>query len=317
MPAFVATPFARSLTAHACQWRARYDGSRHPIFARWSDGIHPTWREAARRAVADDAVKLHGYAAAVTSSQAFALNLFMPWRDGPRAGLDARVGGALGEPITIDRVQFEWVPPGALLGELAGDRPVEDEPATGVDVVLWGRDGAGARVAVLVEVKLGEGGFTPCGGRESRANRRKDVCASAETFLADPACCYLRRPWGKLRDRRYWQVFERAHGSVRAAFPGVDAGGACPFAAHAQQPMRNLALAYALVQERVVDRSWFVLCAHEGNPDVADHWAAWRALLPSPARAPSLRASDVLAAGRADGHAEWAGWMAERYMLGT
>jgi hypothetical protein len=51
------------------------------------------------------------------------------------------------------------------------------------------------------------------------------------------------------------------------------------------------------------------------NPDVAEHWAEWRGLLPDHALAPVLRASDVVAAGPSDGHATWAGWMAERYRL--
>ncbi|MBT9559005.1 MAG: hypothetical protein IV100_23440 [Myxococcales bacterium] len=287
------------------------------MLSHWEDGIHPGFRDAAIAVVAEDEVKLHDFAAALTSSQMFALNLFIPWRSGVRTGLENLVGRALGERVSLERVALEWVPPGALLGEIDGDRPREDEPATGVDVVLWGLDETGARIAVLVEVKLGEGGFTACGGRESKGNRRKDVCASAETFFRDPSACYLQHPRGKARDRRYWEIFARSHGSVRAAFPGAQAVGGCPFAGQAQQPMRNLALAEALVQGHVVSRSWFALCAHDHNPDVAGHWAAWRSLLPASVPAPVMRASDVVAAGRADGHGEWADWMTERYRLGS
>ena len=98
--------------------------------------------------------------------------------------------------MTIDRVHFEWVPPGGLLGELDGDRPMGDEPATGVDVALWGRLKNHRRAVVLIEVKLSEGNFTHCGGRKSRRNRRRDVCESAKLFLDEPNACYLRRPWG-------------------------------------------------------------------------------------------------------------------------
>ena len=104
-----------------CAWRRGYDGASYPIFPSWPDGIHPDYREAARAAVAEDEVKLHGYAAAVTSSQAFALNLFIPWRTGARAALDAdlveegrrqhlvvRVGG---DPQ--ERPQGELLPHGA------------------------------------------------------------------------------------------------------------------------------------------------------------------------------------------------------------
>ena len=79
-------------------------------------------------------------------------------------------------------MRFEWVPPGELLSELDGEWPVGDEPATGVDVVLWCWLENGRRAAVLLEIKLREDGFTPCNGRTSRGNRRKDVCDSANSF---------------------------------------------------------------------------------------------------------------------------------------
>ncbi len=312
---FVASPFARALTAHMCRWRSGYDGSSAPMFATWIEGVYPGFREDAANAVAEDEVRLHDFSAAVTSSQMFALNLFIPWRCGARDALEARIAVTLGKSLVIERVGFEWVPPGALLGEVEGDRPRPDEPATAVDVVLWGRDGSGARVALLLEVKLGEEGFTTCNGRDSRGNRRPDVCASAATFFGNPADCYLRRPVRQHRDRRYWEIFARSHGSVRAAFPGADEAGPCPFARQQQQPMRNLALAHALVQEGVVDRAWFGLCPHDQNPDVAREWSVWRGLLPAGDTASVLPASELLAAGRDAGHGAWAQWMAERYRL--
>jgi hypothetical protein len=44
---FVPNPFARSLTAHMRARRKRHDGSSHPMFANWSDGIHPQFRDEA------------------------------------------------------------------------------------------------------------------------------------------------------------------------------------------------------------------------------------------------------------------------------
>lgn len=312
---FVPSPFARALTAHMCRWRTGYDGSNGPMFASWIEGVYPGFRQDAVDAIAEDQVRLHDYSAAVTSSQMFALNLFIPWRRGARDALEARIAGALGKTIVVEQVVFEWVPPGALLGEIEGERPRSDEPATAVDVVLGGRDGDGSRVALLLEVKLGEEGFTTCGGRASRENRRPDVCASAATFFGNPADCYLRRPARRLRDRRYWEIFAQSRGSVRAAFPGADEAGPCPFAGHQQQPMRNLALAHALMQEGVVDHAWFGLCPHDQNPDVAREWSVWRGLLAEGELAPVLPASEVLVAGRDAGHGAWARWMAERYRL--
>ncbi len=315
MSAYEPTEFARELRAHMEEWSA---GAcpRPPMWSHWTDGIHPDHRDLAREVQVADEVKLHRYAAHLLSSQAFALNLFLPFREGARKALSERVSRTVGTRLLVEEVRFEWVPPGAVLGELEGDRPGEDEPATAVDVVLWSRLEGSGRAAVLVEVKLSEDSFTSCNGRNSRWNRRQDVCEAAEVFFHDPNACYLRRPKGRRRDRRYWEIFTESHGSVRDAFPGADAGGPCPFAGNAQQPMRNLAIARGLEQEGMVDAAWFVLCAHDGNPDVPEHWNDWRRILPDPDLAPSLPASAVIDAGEAEGYGAWAAWMRERYRLG-
>ena len=140
------------------------------MYREWSEGIFEDYRELGVRAAAEDEIKFHSHAAALNSSQAFALNLFVPFREGGRAELSARFSELVGEPLSVEEVRFEWVPPGALLGELAGDRPASKrETATGVDVVLWCRLSDGAPGVVLIEVKLSEGGFTHCGGLVSPA----------------------------------------------------------------------------------------------------------------------------------------------------
>ena len=314
MAGYQPTAFAVSLRTHMDEWSADIC-RRPPMWAQWTDGIHREYRGLAERVRVDDEVKLHDYAAHLLSSQAFAFNLFLPFRDGKRERLSECVSDLVGTRLLVDELRFEWVPPGALLGELVGDRPVGDEPATAVDVVLWSQLTDGRRAAFLIEVKLTEGGFTTCGGRTSPANRRTDVCSSARLFFQDPDTCYLRRPKRKRRDRRYWEIFAASHGSVANAFPGADLDGGCSFAGNAQQPMRNLAIARALEQDGTVAQAWFALCAHDQNPDVADHWEAWRGLLPDPGMAPSLPASAVIRAGEAEGHGAWAQWMRERYRL--
>ena len=212
-------------------WRVQVDGASSRYWSHWKDGICPAYRDLAATAIREDRVRLHSQFAHLRSSQAFALNLFLPFWDRKRTlRLSERVSALVGAQLTIERVQFEWTPPGRLLGEIAGDRPVGDEPATAADVVLWGRMRFRRRAAVLLEVKLSEGEFTHCGGRDSRANRRKDVCQSARRFMQDPNACYLRRPVRQRRDRRYWTIFARSHGSVRRAFPHADLDGPCPFA---------------------------------------------------------------------------------------
>ena len=307
--------FADSLQDHLEDWRADVDGTRSKWWNHWPDGIYPAYRTLAQEMIQTDAVKFHKHIAHLRSSQAFAFNLFLPFREGNRSTLSTRVSKLLGVPISIEEVRFEWVPPGAILGEIRGDRPSPREPATAVDVVLWCRLKDGNRAVVLLEVKLSETDFTHCNGRTSPANSRPDVCASARLFFKDQRACYLRRPAHMLRDRRYWEIFTTSHGSVPAAFPGSDLSGACPFAYGMQQPMRNLAIAKGLEQEGIVKQAWFALCTHDDNPHIAGHWKEWRLLLNGSDTAYSLPASAIVRSGEAEGLVEWAAWMRQRYRL--
>ena len=311
------TSFASSLQAHLEEWRHSVDGSRSRMWSHWSQGIYPAYRRLAEDVVRTDSVRLHRYAGHLRSSQVFAFNLFLPFRKGSLSRLSSRLSEIVGARLSIEDVRFEWVPHGSLLGEIDGDQPVGEEPATAVDVVLWSRLADGRRAVVLLEVKLSEPDFTHCHGRNSPANHRRDVCDSASLFFENPKACYLRRPLRKWRDRRYWEIFAFEHGSVRAAFPGADLEGACPFSESMQQPMRNLAIARGLVQDSgcAVEKAWFALCAHDGNPEAAEHWESWKRLLPDASMAPVLSASDVVRAGEDEELVDWAAWMRDRYRL--
>ena len=80
--------------------------------------------------------------------------------------------------------------------------------------------------------------------------------------------------------------------------------------------MRNLAIARGLEQDGTVAAAWFVLCAHDGNPDVREHWEAWEEILLGHEMAPFLPASAVIEAGEQEGCGGWATWMRKRYRLG-
>ena len=310
--------FAVSLQAHLEEWRAGLDGSRERRWPVWTDGIHPDYRQLAVEVVREDEVRLHTFADHLRSSQAFALNLFLPFRKGSRSSLSDLVSETIGSKFAVEHVLFEWVPPGALLGEIAGDRPAGDEPATAVDVALWGSLAGGCGAAVLLEVKLSEPDFTNCHGRTSRGNRRTDVCKSAAKFFRDPGACYLRRPLRKPRDRRYWEIFEQSNGSVRDAFPGADLDGQCPFAFSMQQPMRNLAIARGLEQcSRLRDRAGVVRTLRTRWQRGCGRSLGGVGTLASKIHpvAPKLTASQVLRAGEVEGFGEWAEWMRERYRL--
>ena len=306
--------FAESQLQHMRRWAGFVHGQSY-IWPRWTDGIFEEYRDLIMKAVREDSVALHEYSAHLLSSQAFAFNLFLPFREGVKGNLSKLVSGLVQDDLAIDRVTFEWVPPGHLLCEIDGERPGPAEPATAADVVLWGRLSNGRSAAVLVEVKFTESGFTHCNGRTSRGNRRKDVCRSAGLFLQNPQACYLTRPLRKERDRRYWEIFSRDYGDLNKAFPNVDIGGECPFAHDMQQPMRNLAMANGLMQEDMAEKAWYVLCAHDRNADMAGHWTTWQHLLGDAAPSPFLPASEVIRTGEEEGLVDWGRYMRSRYQL--
>lgn len=266
--------FYWDLRRHMEAWPG-FTGQKPPMWDNWTDGIFPDYRDLATETVKSDSVELHRYAGHILSSQTFAFNLFLPFLEGQREKFSKHISSLVKDELTIDNVVFEWVPPGDLLGEIASERPEPGEPATAVDVVLWGWLSSGKRAAVLMEVKLTEDKFTHCNGRESRGNRRKDVCQSAQLFFDNPNACYLRRPVRKRRDRRYWEIFTQSYGSLQSAFPNANLEGECPFAYDMQQPMRNLAIAQGMVQEDMVQKAWYILCAHDSNPNIAGHWQEW------------------------------------------
>ena len=210
---FRRTPFASRLLRHAMRDRTRRetgspDSSTSPMFDDWREGIHSWVRQQTDDYVRDRGVHLHDYVAAVNSSMVFGFNLFVPFRVHGATALDELLDRALGVPVRVVDIDFEFQGPTDVLAECAGPRPTRHEKFTASDVAIHVRDDAGRMGVVLIEVKLSEGGFTPCGGAKSSANRRQDVCASASTFFDDPSACYLRRTRHAQRDRRYWVILE-------------------------------------------------------------------------------------------------------------
>lgn len=272
-----------------------------PRFKSWLDGIYSPLSDCAESAARG--IRLHDSVNARNSSMVFAFNLFLPFIEG---------GLSLAPPldgIEWERAQLEWTPPGRLLGEIDGETPRGHEYATAIDALLSGLRGT-SRVAVLVEVKLSEGGFSTCKGKSSHRNPDRLPCEDSSVLMAEPKRCYLTRPRGKKRERRYWEIFKHEYGSLSGAFPGVTEG-LCPFSADSQQLMRQHALALALEQEGLVDEAWLLVLHHDRNPDILPRVSSYRSLVAEPSRVLCWPASSVFSSG---GEA-WEDWMRERYVL--
>ena len=320
---FRRTPFASRLLRHAMRDRARREtgsptSSTSPMFDDWREGIHAWIRQRTADLVAEGGIRLHDYIAAVNSSMAFGFNLFMPFREHGASVFEERLARALGFPVRVVDIEFEFQGPTDVLAECAGSQPADDEKFTASDVAVRVEDDNGRTGLVLVEVKLSEGGFTPCNGARSVANKRKDVCASAATFFDDPRACYLRRTRHARRDRRYWDIFDARFGSVRAAVPGFTSER-CPFEGDHQQLMRNHALALGLIQAGEVAFAAFGLVHHPDNHHVVEPWEHYRSLVADASPLFRIPATELIDAA-ADQSAPWSDWacyMRERYMLPT
>ena len=313
---FRRTPFASRLLRHAMRDRARREtGSPAsptlPMFVDWREGIHGWVRQQTADVVDEGGIRLHDHIAAVNSSMAFGFNLFMPFREYGASALEGPLARALGLPIRVVDIEFEFQGPTDVLAECAGPQPEDDEKFTASDVAVHVEDDDGRAGVVLVEVKLSEGGFTLCNGARSAANNRKDVCASAATFFDNPRACYLRRTRHSRRDRRYWDIFDTAFGSVRTAVPGFT-GERCPFEGDHQQLMRNHALALGLIQAGDADFAAFGLVHHPDNHHVVKPWEHYRSLVADPSHLFRIPANELIDAA-ADHGATWSNWAC--YML--
>ena len=209
---------------------------------------------------------------------AFAFNLFMTFREYGAAALDKLLMSVFPFTTRVVGIEFEFHGPTDVLAGCAGSHPTEREQYTASDVAVRVEDANGRAGVVLIEVKLSEGGFTPCNGAESSANTRKDIFASASKLFDDPRGCYLTRPRHARRDRRYWDIFECAFESVRAGGTGVRGRG-CPFRFDRRQIMPNHALALGLVQSEAAAFTAFGLVHHPDNHYVVEPWEEYGSIV--------------------------------------
>lgn len=284
----------------------------------WTLNLHPAVREEAEALVAAGTLPLHDYAHALNSSQAFAVNLFLPLRIGHRGRFADFLSSELGRRVSVTGVDLEFYGSGDILAEIPRSTPSEGDMLTAADVAVHLTDSEGNAGLLLVEVKLSENGFTPCGGAASRGNRDPAPCWSASLFFEEPDRCYLRRPKHAARDRRYWRIFTSAHGDLRTAFPGVALDGPCPFLGDWQQPMRNHALCLGAVQAGLADFWALALVHHDANPDVASPWDAYATAAADRARIhrwPASSLLDAIDAALPAADPPLGPWLRERYLL--
>jgi len=217
----------------------------------------------------------HGYVDHVRSSQAFALNLF--------AGLDpselAALWALIDPTVTQDHhLEFEYSDPADDLGEAQTSRPHQ----TQVDVALRGRTDLGRGHVAFIEVKLSETAFGACSAFDLAGNDTRYLCRQAGAWGGDPAGCFQRRNHDTAQPRRY-----DTH--LRPEWITPTCAGGCEFL-ELNQPMRNVALARALIDRGDADQVTVALCAPTGNRNVWRQWARARHAF---ARVPDITFTDL------------------------
>ena len=203
----------------------------------------------------------HRWVLHVRSSQAFALNLFVPLDE---AGL-RRVLGYLGHQVLrTDPPEFEYSDDSDRLGESSQ----RHRHQTQVDVVLRGTGASGERVVALIEVKFTEIDFSGCSAYDNPANPARGVCRSPGLFGSEPDRCFQLANHGHGR-RRYADYLSGVPVNTPS---GSRSDGGCLVRRGLNQPMRNLALAHLLLDEAEANRVVYALCAPDGHPTI------WRRL---------------------------------------
>jgi hypothetical protein len=231
-------------------WRSPQDAILPAAMAAY-DGLHT------RRI-------LHGRVLHIASSQAFAINLFGPLNAESAAALMREMGLAVD---TADAPLLEYTDQPDRMSE-ASDA---SRHLTQVDVLLRGTTSSGERMVALVEVKLTEADFGGCSAYQDHRNDRRAVCAANGPFGGDPGACFqLRTRDADHPPRRYAQLLALPAGNPQGGSWSPDGG--CPFRL-GNQPMRNTALAAALIADNEVQQAVVALCAPAGYTAMWRRWA--------------------------------------------
>jgi hypothetical protein len=324
------TPFQLGLYMHLADWKRQhitqepglypYRGRLVPYDVMFPDHLHkelhPIYRPILDRVKAHQQrfpFKLHKFVGHMASSQVACLNLFLPLLQHPGAAAQVL---RLVKPdlvsIATDHLdngfQIEYWP-----GK--GDEPgllKDHTPAAGTDsdIAIAYRDTENRLNLWLIEHKLTEKDFTPCGGAKSKSRGQQHRCEPAADVVRDHSICYYH-------DRcryAYWDITDR-HPEV---FPpdNLTASPACPFKDGMNQLWRNMVQALAVEDAGLYHRVTFSVVHHPDNPHLIDSMKSFKGLLGQPDRFSWFTADRLInAAAAVPEYREWAAWYKGLYRI--
>ena len=229
---------------------------------------------------------LHGHHRSALSSQRFALNMLAPLTRHAWAAIAAQTCGQPGA-VVVDEPVFEYMDPVNVLGEGTGLSPHQ----TQVDCLARFRLPSGGIHALLIEVKLTEQTFGVCSA--ALTTPWPDRCATPGPFGGLPEECFqLHNKGGRAQRRTYDEQLGDPAGAIAPE-------GGCWFRDGANQVMRNVALANALIRTGLAASATFALMAPKGHTSI---WAQWQAHSRLLSRYPRVGIADLPAESIAAHH---------------
>lgn len=283
--------------------------------------IYPPVVDELRRHRTVNPFRPHTHFNHMASSQAAAVNLFLPLLLHPRGSevlASLRPDFAALATDELDRGYCLEYWGGNFAGDRGGSGPLGDKSSRGgtdSDIAIAYRNRAGVLCLWLIEHKLTEAEFTPCGGFKSPGRKTRPDCDCSRGFdeiLENKATCYHHA----VRQREYWNIT----GRNATLFSGRASLAQCPFQSGLNQLWRNQLLGLAIEQDesQPFEQSHFSVLKHPDNPHLDCSLRAYRELIGDSPKFSVLTSADVLQAAKAlddDLLTDWVRWYRALYKV--
>lgn len=274
--------------------------------------LYPALTGALERHLEKFPFRIHKYFNHMASSQAANINLFLPVLQHPRAATILRkikpdvARLARSQLDSGYRIEF-WDEP---FGNLADKTKVS---GTDADIAIAYTNHEDELCLWLVEHKLTEDEFTPCGGFKSRGRQARHDCSRPfADILVDKHLCYYH----DAKQFKYWDITA----TNQAFFPNHAEFAHCPFQGGLNQLWRNQLLALSVEgdERQPYKQVSFSVVHHPGNSHLGKSLAAYQELIANNPKFSVFTSGDVIAAAAALDDPElnqWTAWYRELYNL--
>jgi hypothetical protein len=319
------SPFQERMYVHLIDWKWQhitrepgyYGGNPHDAilpeaYAGRYPMVYPAVIDALEQHLQKHPFRIHKFFNHMASSQAANLNLFLPILLHPDAGAILRVVKPDVARLAVSqldngyRIEF-WDEPFGNLGDKT------QVSGTDTDIAIAYHNHQDELCLWLIEHKLTEKEFTPCGGFQSRGRQARHDCSKRFTdILADKHLCYYH----DVRHFNYWNITEANRGFF-ANHAGYDH---CPFQGGMNQLWRNQLLGLSIEQDarQPYRHVSFSVVKHPGNTALDRSLAAYRGLIADSPKFSVLTSAGIIAAAATLNDAEldqWIAWYKDLYNL--